>query len=139
MVLDKLQTMVSYSSLRAILIDKGLARLGDPLVNFIYSLAKSCALGKFTSWKVPDKVLAQALRDAEMRSVVSQKASKHDLGVSVEALVVHEWIHQKVSIEDLVSILYEHLKTGDFSDKRKEERIAVQAFTALLLEIQKNY
>ena len=116
-----------------------MAKLGDTFVNFIYSLAKSCVLGKFDGWKVPDKVLAQALRDAELRSFVSQKASNHNLGDAVEALIVHQWLFQKKSIEELATILYDQLITGDFSDRKKEARSALQAFTALLLEIRKEF
>ena len=139
MVLEKLRSIQKFSDLKKILINKELAKLGDTFVNFIYSLAKSCILEKFDAWKVPDQVLAQALRDAELRPLISQKSSNHDLGDAVEALIVHEWLYQRITIEEFVSILTEHLKTGDFSDRKKEMRIASQAFTALLLEIRKNF
>ncbi|NVM54746.1 MAG: hypothetical protein HWN66_13675 [Candidatus Helarchaeota archaeon] len=139
MTLDKLKAIKKFSNIREILINKDLAKLGDPFVNFIYSLAKSCVLGKFNGWKVPDKVLAQALRDAEMRSIISQKASNHDLGDAVEALLIHEWLFENISIEQLTTILVNQLRTGDFSDKTKEARSALQAFTALLLEIRKRF
>lgn len=139
MVIEKLKDIKKFSNIREVLINKKLAKLGDPFVNFIYSLAKSCALGKFDSWKVPDKVLAQALRDAQMRAIVSKKASNHDLGDAVEALLVHEWLFEKVSIEELTSILYNHLKDGDFSDQKKESRSAIQAFTAVLLSIHEGF
>ena len=139
MAVEKLRTIKEFSNLREILINKDLAKLGDPFVNFIYSLAKSCVLEKYSGWKVPDKVLAQALRDAEMRSLISQKSSSHELGDAVEALIVHEWLFQKISIEKFIDILYIQLKTGDFSDRKKEARSALQAFTAILLEIFKRF
>ena len=139
MALKGLKAGKEFSNLKEILINKNLAKLGDPFVNFIYSLAKSCVLKRFDAWKVPDKVLAQALRDAEMRSIVSQKASSHDLGDAVEALLVHEWLFQKITIEELVKILCEQLQTGNFSDRVKEARSATQAFTAVLLEVQKRF
>ncbi|NVM27623.1 MAG: hypothetical protein HWN65_02170 [Candidatus Helarchaeota archaeon] len=139
MTIEKLKAIKEFSNVRQILIDKNLAKLGDPFVNFIYSLAKSYVLGKYDSWKVPDKVLAQALRDAEMRNLVSQKASTHDLGDAVEALLIHEWLFQKISIDELVTILSTHLQSGDFSDKKKESRAALQAFTAVLLTTREGF
>ncbi|MHA1649300.1 MAG: ribonuclease III family protein [Candidatus Helarchaeota archaeon] len=137
MMREKIKSIQKFSNIKEILTNKGLAKLGDPFVNFIYSLAKSCALGKFDAWKLPDKVLAQALRDAELRSLISQRASTHDLGDAVEALVVYEWLFNKCTIDEMANILYENLKTGNFSDRKKEARSALQAFTALLLEIRK--
>ena len=139
MAIKKLREVRKFSNLREILVNKDLAKLGDPFVNFVYSLAKSCVLGTYSGWKIPDKVLAQSLRDANLRSLVSLKASNHDLGDAVEALIVHEWLFQKISIEEITNILCNQLKNGDFSDRVKESRIAVQGFTSLLLEIQKEY
>ncbi len=136
LIIEKLNSIKNYSNLRQILIDKDLAKLGDTFVNFIYSIAKSCVLERFEGWKIPDKVLADALRDADLRSIISQRGSAHNLGDAVEALIVYDWLNQRHSIEDLSGILYEHLKNGDFSDRKKEARIASQAFTALLLEIK---
>ncbi|MHA1130813.1 MAG: ribonuclease III family protein [Candidatus Helarchaeota archaeon] len=139
MVIEKLRTIKDFSNLKEILINKDLAKLGDTFLNFVYSLAKSGVLSKFDGWKIPDKVLAQALRDAEMRKYITQRASSHDLGDAVEALVVHEWLFQKITIEEITDILFSHLKTGDLSDRIKEARAAVQAITALLLRIKKDY
>ena len=139
MAIEKLREVRKFSNIREILVNKNLAKLGDPFVNFVYSLAKSCVLGTYSGWKIPDKVLAQSLRDANLRQLVSLKASNHDLGDAVEALIVHEWLFQKISIEKITNILFEQLKNGDFSDRVKEARIAIQGFTALLLEIQKEF
>jgi hypothetical protein len=139
MGIKKLRALQDFSNLRDVVNNKDLAKLGDTFMNFVYSLAKSIALGKFDAWKVPDKVLAQALRDAELRKFVAQRASAHDLGDAVEALVVHAWLFEKLSIEEIADLLLSHLKLGDFSDRTKERRAASQAITALLLEIKKNY
>jgi len=139
MTLKELRTVKTFFSVKEIMFNRDLAKLGDNFVNFIYSLAKSCTLKKFDGWKVPDKVLSQALREADMRSLVSHRASTHEIADGVEALIVHEWLFERISIEELVTILSEQLKTGDFSDRKKEERSALQAFTAVLLEIKKNF
>jgi hypothetical protein len=139
MIIEKLQAIKTYSSIKEIMIDKDLAKLGDNFVNFIYSLAKSCALNKFEGWKVSDRVLSQALREADFRSLISRRASAHELADAVEALIVHEWLTEQISIEELATILYDNLKTGEFSDRKKEERIALQAFVAVLIEIKKRF
>lgn len=139
MIIEKLQAIKTYSSIKEIMIDKDLAKLGDNFVNFIYSLAKSCALNKFEGWKVSDRVLSQALREADFRSLISRRASAHELADAVEALIVHEWLTEQISIEELATILYDNLKTGEFSDRKKEERIALQAFIAVLIELKKRF
>ncbi|MHA1264200.1 MAG: ribonuclease III family protein [Candidatus Helarchaeota archaeon] len=139
MIFENLRAIKKYSSLSEIFSDKNLAKLGDTFVNFLYSLAKSYTTGKFDAWKVPDKVLAQALRDAELRAFITKRASTHDLGDAVEAFLIHEWLFQNISIEELIQILAQHLKVGNFSDRKKEARIAIQAFTAILLDLKKKY
>jgi len=139
MIIEKLQAIKTFSSIKEVMANKELAKLGDNFVNFIYSLAKSCALGKFEGWKVSDKVLSQAVREADFRTMVSHRASPHDLADAVEALIVHTWLTERISIEELATILYDNLKTGDFSDRKKEERSALQAFTVVLLEIKNRF
>ena len=76
MSIKKLRAIQDFSNLREVINNKALAKLGDTFMNFVYSLAKSIALGKFDAWKVPDKVLAQALRDAELRKFIAAKNIK---------------------------------------------------------------
>ena len=139
MTIEKLQAIKIFSSIKEVMMDKDLAKLGDNFVNFVYSVAKSCALEKFEGWKVSDRVLSQALREAGFRTLISHRASTHELADAVEALIVYEWLVEQISIEELATILYDNLKTGDFSDRKKEERSAMQAFTAVLLEINKRF
>ncbi|MFW9841404.1 MAG: ribonuclease III family protein, partial [Candidatus Thorarchaeota archaeon] len=62
------ESFVHHKSIEAIMNDKGLAKVGDNLVNFIYSLAKSVVLGHTTGEKVRDSVLARAIRATEINN-----------------------------------------------------------------------
>jgi len=75
-----------YNSLREIVQDKDLAKLGDSLVNFTYSLAKSLVLKRPEAWKVSDRVLSRALEDACLLKILPKRSDRHSKGDAVEAL-----------------------------------------------------
>ncbi len=50
--------------------DKGLAKLGDSLINLVFSLALSEYLGKPTGERVPNASLAIALEMAGLRHII---------------------------------------------------------------------
>jgi len=127
---------VSYKSLREIAQDKGLAKLGDALVNFIYSLAKSLILGKLDAWKVSDAVLSQALENASLLKLLPKRSDKHSRGDAVEALLAYAWIMGIFDIKNAVMLLKDEMKRDDFSNKRLEKIAAVRAFKKLLEEIK---
>ena len=54
-------------SIKEIGIDKDLAKFGDTVTNFIYSLAKSIVLGKLDQRKVSRIILSTALKQSEMK------------------------------------------------------------------------
>ncbi|MHA1722194.1 MAG: ribonuclease III family protein [Candidatus Baldrarchaeia archaeon] len=127
---------VSYKSLREIAQDKGLAKLGDALVNFIYSLAKSLILGKLDAWKVSDAVLSQALENASLLKLLPKRSDKHSRGDAVEALLAYAWIMGIFDIKNAVMLLKDEMKRDDFSNKSLEKIAAVRAFKKLLEEIK---
>jgi len=127
---------VSYKSLREIAQDKGLAKLGDALVNFIYSLAKSLILGKLDAWKVSDAVLSQALENASLLKLLPKRSDKHSRGDAVEALLAYAWIMGIFDIKNAVTLLREEIKQDDFSSKKLEKIAAVRGFKRLLEEVR---
>ena len=54
----------SQDSLLTFILTKGNSKLGDALVNFIYSLAKSAVSTQVTGTKVSDFILATAYRSS---------------------------------------------------------------------------
>ncbi|MEX2702161.1 MAG: ribonuclease III family protein [Candidatus Baldrarchaeota archaeon] len=127
---------VSYRSLRDVAQDKGLAKLGDVLVNFIYSLAKSLILGRLDAWKVSDAVLSRALKDASLLKILPRRSDRHSRGDAVEALIAYAWIMGAFDIENAVMLFKEEIRQSDFNNKKLETIAAVKAFKKLLEEIK---
>jgi len=133
---NAIPSTTSYKSLREIIQDKGLAKLGDVLVNFMYSLAKSLILGKLDAWKVSDTVLSRALEDASMLKFLPKRSDRHDKGDAVEALLAYAWIMGVFDIKRAIALFKEEVRQGDFINKKLEITAAVKAFRRLLEEIK---
>ena len=123
--IPKLDSIKKHGSLNEILSDKGLAKLGDSYVNFVYSLAKSKKKNELTNERVPSKVLAEALKKAGLRGYLPSRISRHDQGDAVEALIIYGWLHGIVPLEECVSIL------------EKDADVPVEAFTNLICAMNK--
>jgi len=80
--------------LRDFVFSKGNAKLGDSLVNFIYSLAKSGVTESPTGTKVSDSILAKAYRISlwTKTNYLRLKGKKGQLADQVEALILFFWI-----------------------------------------------
>ena len=124
--------------------DKGLAKIGDGVVNLTYSIAKSIYLTEInknnknvrTGLKVSKIILAEALKKAEMKIFSKSRADAHDLADTVEALIAYIWFNDKMTIEDIVNFLVDSLH-GDLYSRSEEIKNATNAFTKLLLHIKK--
>ncbi|MCS7385695.1 MAG: hypothetical protein NDF55_02995 [archaeon GB-1867-005] len=121
--------MGRYSSLSGVLMDKGLAELGDSLVNFLYSAAKSRVLGKFCGERVSNRILAEALRRAGLRAELPRRVDVQARGDAAEALVAYAWISKIVGIDEAIELLASKLKCmldeGEFE-------ASINAFAELL-------
>jgi len=111
-----------YKNLEDVLLDKGLAGLGDAYVNLLYSLIMSQRLGHPTGAKVNNRILAQAVRKAGLRDLLPSRIDRHVLGNAAEALIAFAWLADTVTLEDSLKIL-------------SEKDDAVEAFAILLREI----
>lgn len=140
-----IRDLSSKASQKAIGTDKGLAKIGDSIVNFAYSVAKSIFLTKNsvnkktirTGKKVNKIILADALRKANLKIYAKTRADAHDLADTVEALIAYVWLTGKVNLESMINIISENL-SGDFQSRTDETKNATTAFTKLLDYI-KNY
>jgi len=94
-----------YKSLREVLADQKLAALGDAYVNFVYSLALSKKRGEPVGAKVDSRLLAEALRKAELRNLLPSRIDRHKQADAAEALIVYAWVQDVMTIEEGVSIL----------------------------------
>ena len=124
--------------------DKGLAKIGDGVVNLAYSVAKSIFLTKTnpnnviyrTGKKVSKKILDTALKNADMKHFARSRADAHDLADTVESLIAYIWLNNKMTLRDIIDFLTENL-SGNLNIRSEEIRSATEAFTNLLNHIKK--
>ena len=117
-------------SLLAFILTKGNSKLGDALVNFIYSLAKSAVSTQVTGTKVSDFILATAYRSSLWMNndILKLKGKKGYLADHVEALILYFWVFEFVT-----------LKPEKLHHPREEEQIAVLSFKNLLNELKQKF
>jgi uncharacterized protein Yka (UPF0111/DUF47 family) len=128
---------------KAIGTDKGLAKIGDAIINLAYSVAKSIYLTKNnltdkvirTGKKVSKNILETALKNANMKSYARTRADAHDLADTVEALVAYVWFINKMSVKEIINFLADNL-SGDLFNRAEEIKKATVAFTNLLNHIK---
>ncbi len=126
-------------SQRIIGTDKGLAKIGDGIVNVAYSIAKSIFLTKNnpndniirTGKKVSKTILENALKNANMKSFAKTRANAHDLADTVESIIAYVWLNNKISLKEIIDFLAENL-SGDLYNRTEEIEKATIAFTNLL-------
>ena len=134
-----LKDINQHLSQKVIGTHKGLAKIGDELVNFVYSVAKSIYLTKsdsnnkvvLTSRKVGKKILAAAIKEADMKQFAKNRADAHDLADTVEAIIGYIWLSKKMQIEELIDFLVDNFN-GNLSDRNEEIKQARQVFAKLL-------
>lgn len=116
--------------------DKGLAKIGDGIVNLTYSMAKSIYLTKNspnnniirTGTKVSKTILANALKSANLKSFAKTRADAHDLADTAEAIVAYVWLSKKVDIHEIINFLSSNF-SGDLNIRNEEIKGATEAFT----------
>jgi hypothetical protein len=124
----------SQEFLLSFIVTKGNSKLGDALVNFVYSLAKSAVSKQATGTKVSDYVLATAYRSSlwGKNEILKLKGKKGYLADHVESLILYFWVYELVSFEELFEYLAIDLSPEKLHHSREEEQIAVLSFRNLL-------
>ncbi len=126
-----------YSEPREAFLDKNLAKLGDALVNLIYSLAMSEAKMEPDGAKAPNEVLSNALSEADFRHLAPSRADSHQLADVVEAIVAYAWLKDEIGLEESVKILSDPLSDSNLERRRDVFKGAEEGFKNLLIEISK--
>ncbi len=126
------ESFVNHESLESIMNDKGLAKVGDNLVNFVYSLAKSIVLGHTTGEKVRDSVLARAIRATDVYSRISRRTDAGRAADAYEAIMAYLWMTGKLSIQEAVQSISETLQIDSKTNRKKEGELAALSFQYLL-------
>ncbi|MFW9811279.1 MAG: ribonuclease III family protein [Candidatus Thorarchaeota archaeon] len=128
------ESFVHHKSIEAIMNDKGLAKVGDNLVNFIYSLAKSVVLGHTTGEKVRDSVLARAIRATEINNHFSRRTDAGRAADSYEAIMAYLWFSGRLTIIKAVESLTKTLDINSKTSRKREGEVAAISFQKLLEE-----
>ena len=125
-------------SLKDIGINKPLAKFGDSVTNFIFSLAKTMVLGQFDQRKVNKQVLSQALKDAGLKPYARTRSDAHALADTAEAFIGYVYAAHSWSVESMAGILLVPLQEGGYilTDFKQEVAGATAAFTVLLTKIK---
>ncbi len=139
-----IQDLLKFKSAKKIGTDKGLAKIGDAVVNLAYSVAKSMYLTKInsnhqvirTGEKVNRKILSNALKNAKMKEIARSRADAHDLADSVESLIAYVWLNDKMTLTEIIDILTNNL-AGNIYERAQEIQAATNAFTTLLNHVKK--
>jgi hypothetical protein len=126
------ETFVQHESVEKIMNDKGLAKVGDGIVNLCYSLAKSRVLGHATGEKVRDSVLARAIRATEVYSHITRRTDSGTAADAYEAIIAYLWMTGKITVQDTVDALAQTLQIDSKTNRKKEGEIAALSFQHFL-------
>ena len=132
-----LKDLFDYPDPEEAFLDENLAKLGDALVNLMYSLAMSMSKAEPDGAKVPNEVLSNSLSDAGFRHLAPSRVDSHRLADIVEAVVAYAWIKDEVGLEEAARILSSSLSERDLDDRREVFKGAEEGFKNLLIEISK--
>ena len=126
------EPFVQHDSVEKIMNDKGLAKIGDGIVNLCYSLTKTRVLGHATGEKVRDSVLARAIRATEVYSHISRRTDSGRAADAYEAIIAYLWMTDKITIQGMVDNLTQTLHIDSKTNRKKEGEIAALSFQHFL-------
>ncbi|AEC52298.1 hypothetical protein PNA2_1384 [Pyrococcus sp. NA2] len=117
------------------MVDKGLAKFGDSLINFLYSLALTEYLGRPTGDRVPNASLAIALDIAGLSKNL-RRMDKHAKGDYAEALIAEAWLKGLITEREAIDIIKANLSEDvlDFSKKKEAIGKALAPLLKLVAE-----
>ncbi|MFW9805750.1 MAG: ribonuclease III family protein [Candidatus Thorarchaeota archaeon] len=123
---------VQHETIEEIVNDKGLAKVGDGIVNLCYSLAKSRVLGYATGAKVRDSVLARAIRATEVYRHISRRTDIGKAADAYEAIIAYLWMKDRISVQSMVDVLTQNLNLDSKTNRKREGEIAALSFQHFL-------
>jgi len=126
-------------TLVTIMRDQDLAKFGDSLTNFLYSLAKTNALDKPVGLRVFDKALAEAIHKTGLRKVMPSSSSSGDIGDGVEALIGYAYLNDLMTINEMVVKLQDYLATvpkEQLTERKFERTNMAESFIVLVEELK---
>ncbi|MDH4213995.1 MAG: hypothetical protein OEV85_08755 [Candidatus Thorarchaeota archaeon] len=125
-------SFVRHTSIEQIMNDKGLAKVGDNLVNLCYSLAKTLVLGYTTGEKVRDSVLARAIRGTSVYQHMNRRSDIGKAADAYEAIMAYLWMTDKITIPSMADSLASLLDIDSKTSREKEGNLAATSFQHFL-------
>ncbi len=123
---------VKHTSIEQIMNDKGLAKVGDNIVNLCYSLAKTLVLGYTTGEKVRDSVLARAIRGTTVYQHMNRRSDIGRAADAYEAIMAYLWMTGKITISSMADSLADLLDIDSKTSREKEGILAAASFQRFL-------
>lgn len=119
--------------LRNKIFRKDYAKLGDSIVNCVFSIVLTLLTEKPTGIKVSNKVLREAYKVTKLGSKLGLERLPRDVNPEdvIEALVGALWLEGKLDINDSISTLYKRMR----HHKLVSEKYLGIKFTELLIEM----
>jgi len=111
---------------------KSMARLGDPLVNLIFSLTKSLIYNKVSGSKVKGRCLSRAIEKTSLRKYFPKRLDSHDLGDFLEAIVAVLWLEGVFELKELCIYLSNEITNKFDVEKMREDELMVLTFEIFL-------
>lgn len=130
-----------HGSLVSFVHDKGNAKLGDSLVNFLYSVAKSLVSKRTTGTKVSDSILTEAYKGSLWfkTKALELTGKKNRIADAIEALILFFWVKGERSLESLIDPLMAELEPERLHHPKEEHFSAVISFRSLLDSLYQSY
>lgn len=126
------------NKLRPIMRNHDLAKFGDILTNFIYSLAKTKMFNTPFGEHVFDKSLAEAIKSLQLRDLLQSNIATGEIADGAEALIGYAYLNKIMSVDDYVekiSAILQDIPITDFENRSREKELITLAFKEVLKEI----
>jgi hypothetical protein len=121
--------------------NKGLAKLGDEIVNLAYSLGESLFISKPTGEKVNATVLHESMKASGLRYLAKSRADAHSIADSAEAVIAYAFLQKKVTIDELAQKIFDGFEKVSYPwvNTQMKRDADISALTALLSYVKSLY
>ncbi|OLS19861.1 MAG: hypothetical protein HeimC3_43000 [Candidatus Heimdallarchaeota archaeon LC_3] len=121
----------NMEKLKSFIFDIRNSSLGDSLINFAYSCAKTLNNGKPSSNKVPDLFLIEGYYNSNIKEYLKLTGEKKKLGNYLEALIFLSWVYNLLTLDEIIERLTEEMNPEMFISSIDEKRSAEKSFSRL--------
>lgn len=106
--------------------DRRNASMGDSLINFVYSCAKSISQDSLTGVKISDTILIEGYKQSLLSSWLTLPGKKKEQANALEALIFYLWLVHSYTIEEMSLLISQHLNSDLLNSSTGEQRTAIE-------------